>query len=167
MTKAETMARLGRVLVFCDVCRLHVRKYKLRTHEATQKHQVLAQRQEEIAAKSECVSDKDFAVMLWQVLAVVSPEVILDRMNPKPETPTATSLRSKAWRVRKAALNPYGVTVGQVWRRMAGMNRDVVEVVAISTTHASVSNGMRVTRVRLDRFTPEYQGYMLEKGVAS
>ena len=106
-----------------------------------------------------------FEETLAAVRAQVKPETLAAR-EVKPRTaenymPSSTAVRSKRWRDKKRYLgNPYRVAVGQIWRRV---NKERVEklfeVLEVGTTHALVSSGLRTTRVRLDRFRPEYQGY--------
>ena len=116
------------------------------------------------------VSEEDFAQMLADVLACVSPEVIEEmRKGAGPDRsglyiPSKTAIRSKRWREGKIwAGNPYRVEVGQHWARVGKSDSAsrVVRVIEVGSTHALVTSGLRTSRIRLDRFHPAYQGYEL------
>lgn len=116
------------------------------------------------------VSDGEFQQMLADVLACVSPEVIEEmRKGAGPDRsglyiPSKTAIRSKRWREGKVwAGNPFHVQVGQYWLRVGKSDSAsrLVKVLEVGSTHAIVSSGLRKSRIRLDRFTPSYQGYEL------
>lgn len=114
------------------------------------------------------VSEAEFHKMLRDVQKLVSPEVLEEMRlgagvrRSDNYMPSKTAVRSKRWRDKNRDMgNPYGVRVGQRWLRVgkAGTDYPVVRVLEVGSTHALVSSGLRTTRVRLDRFRPEYQGY--------
>lgn len=117
-------------------------------------------------SRMSAVSEEEFCRILADVRNLVSPNV-LQEMEDRAHRhfnymPSKTAVRSKRWRDKKRDMsNPFGVRVGQHWRRVQAKNGDypVVLVLEIGTTHALVTSGIRKTRVRLDRFRPEYQGY--------
>lgn len=110
-------------------------------------------------------TELQFHVMLAEVRSLVSPEVLAERDRkgrPDNYMPSKSAVRSKRWRDKRRSLgNPYGVRVGQKWRRVgkSDIEYPVVRVLEVGHTHAIVTSGIRTSRVRLDRFRPEYQGY--------
>lgn len=143
--------------VLCEFCNVPVRVGFRGRHEESRKHQALAEKYGRLLAPP--VTSEQWDAMLWQVLEAVSPEVVHEMVltDKEPEAPSKTAIRSKRWRAKKASMNPHGVAVGQVWKRVSNGIR--MEVTAIGATHATVTYGYRSARIRLDRFTPEYSGY--------
>lgn len=141
----------------CELCNVPVRVGHRARHEESQKHQALVEKYGRLLMPA--VTSDQWNAMLWQVLNAVSPEVVHEMVltDKEPEAPSKTAIRSKRWRAKKALMNPHGVAVGQVWKRVSNGIR--MEVTAMSTTHATVTYGYRSARIRLDRFTPEYSGY--------
>lgn len=63
--------------------------------------------------------------------------------------------------------NPHDVKIGQVWRdNDKRMDRRFLTVTDVGETHATVYDGVKVTKIRLDRFKPTSTGYVLETDVA-
>lgn len=147
--------------VYCYPCREHINKYRRKRHEMGRPHQKAAL-EAAYVPKPEPVSEEMFRLMLLQVLMAVKPETIADRMgyldgDPSKQSPSAT--RSMRYRAKKALINPYKVQVGQMWRRGGKDVNPIFEVRSIEGSYAYVDSGFGQSKIRLDRFTPEYQGY--------